>query len=176
MKLLVAAARDRQVEGTLAAVEDAGFRVGFVEPATVGLYRAVLGPVPSYGPGYLIVSIGAFSSHIVVGYHSSGLIFRSLLVGGEHSMGVEQAVASVGQEIASTMTFARSQFRGIDINTVVLAGKYGASENTRQALAEQLPDVSFVIGAPWALWGVEDPPEEAFLMESAFGMAVRELA
>ncbi len=176
MRLLVAAARLRLVELLLEACENAGMSVAGVEPALAGLLRTFSGPIPSAEGGFLCLSVGRLSSHVVVGYRTSGLLFRTLLVGAESSMGFDEALHSLAREVGSTITFAAGQFRNLVVDQVLVCGTAVTREKPLAFLAEALPQVAVHPFSLWDTWGLEELPEESGGWETAFGLAVKDFA
>lgn len=175
MKLLVAAARLRMAELLLEVCEQVGMSVAGLEPALVGLLRAFFGPIPASEGGFLCLRVGRASSHVIVGYRTSGLLFRTLLVGSENIQGFDEALRSLVREVNSTLAFARGQFRNFAVDRVLLGGSAVTGEDSVRFFAESLPGVAVHPLVLWDLWGVEEVPEDADGWETCLGLAARDL-
>jgi type IV pilus assembly protein PilM len=174
MQVLVAASRLRPVETLTEVAQKVGMRLSAVEPSAVAFFRAVLGRDGPGVDGLLSVLAGIENSLIVVGYKDNGILFRNVghAFGGDHPSG--EQVALLARDIYSTLSFAGSQFRGVRIDRIMMAG-YGANA---PGVAEGIRAVAGLPVEPvdvWSLWGIERAPERRFGYEVALGLALRDL-
>lgn len=172
MKVLVAAARLRMVETLLDTVTKGGFSVGGAEPILAGIFRAMIGPVPTFSSGCLMVFPEKQSTQIMVGYRSSGLLFRTLLVGFQGAGDREELVRTVGREVGSTATFVRNQFRDLSIDTILLGGEFSGEAGLAEEIRSLMPDMVVQTVSLWDLWGIATPPQKDGEWEGALGLAV----
>ncbi len=171
MKILVAAARLRMVETVLDLITKAGFSVGGAEPVLAGVFRALVGPVPSFQSGALLVLPEKQSTQIMVAYRTSGLLFRTLLVGFGAGGDRGEMVRTIGREVGSTAAFVRNQFRELAIDTVVLGGEFCREPGLEEEIRSIMSDVAVQTVALWDQWGVASPPEGGE-WEGALGLLV----
>ena len=81
---------------------------------------------------------------------------------------------TLGPEVNSTFTYARSQYRGLNVEEVLVGGELGADESIQQAIASvaERPVTPLDL---WSLWGVEGMEQPSWGWEAAFGLAARDL-
>ena len=171
MKVLVAAARLRMVETVMDIVVKGGFSVGGAEPILVGIFRSLLGPMPSFKSGALLVLPEKQSTQIMVAYRSSGLLFRTLLVGFGAGGDREEMVRTIGREAGSTAAFVRNQFRELSVDTVLLGGEFSREPGLDEEIRSIMPDVAVQAVAMWDQWGISNPPSGGE-WEGALGLLV----
>ncbi len=173
MKILVAAARLRMVETLLESITKGGFTVGGAEPVLAGVFRALLGPMPSFKDGALLVLPEKQSTQIMVAYKNSGLLFRTLLVGFGAGGDRGDMVRTIGREVGSTATFVRNQFRELSIDTVLLGGEFSREPGLEEEIRSIMSEVTVHTVALWDQWGISTPPSGGE-WEGALGLLVGE--
>jgi len=174
IRYIVAAARLHVVNSLLDTARRAGIRVAAVEPVNVALYRCAKGSGFRPAEGTMVVSVGKNSSQIVVGYGDDGVLYRTLLVGGESPPGPGGPFAPVAREVSSTFTYLGSQFREMRVDEIVVAGDYTEQEDLKTSI-EAVTAVPVLLSDPWKEWGIVGAPEERTGWEAAVGLAVRSL-
>lgn len=172
IKYLVAAARLQVVETLLETAKGAGINVEAVEPVNVPLYRCTRGVIERLASGSMVVSVGKASSQIIVGYGDNGILYRTLLVGGEAAMGLGEAFAAVSREVSSTFTYLGSQFREMKVEEIVLCGDFCEEPLLKESI-ESGSTVPLYVCDPWKTWGILGSPEQKTGWEAAVGLAVR---
>lgn len=173
-KYIVAAARMHVVQALLDIARRVGIRAEAVEPVNVALFRCARGMIPVPAEGSMVVSVGRNSSQIVVGYKDNGILYRTLLVGGEASSGSGESFAAVAREVASTFTYLGSQFREMKVDEIILGGDYADDQSLKDAI-ESVASSPVLISDPWSTWGIRGAPEHSAGWESSIGLAVRGL-
>jgi len=173
-KYIVAAARLHIVQSLLDIARRAGIRTEAVEPVNVALFRCARGMIPRPSEGSMVVSVGRSSSQIVVGYGDNGILYRTLLVGGEVSAGSGESFAAVAREVSSTFTYLGSQFRDMKVEEIILGGDYADEQSLKDAI-ESVASIPVVPSDPWSSWGIRGAPEKTTGWESSIGLAVRNL-
>lgn len=173
-KYIVAASRLHVVHSLLDVARKVGISTEAIEPVNVALFRCARGLIPRPAVSSMVVSVGRNSSQIVVGFEDNGILYRTLLVGGEASSGSGDAFASVAREVSSTFTYLGSQFREMKVEEVILGGDYSAESSLKDAI-ESVAAVPVLISDPWGTWGIRGAPEKKAGWESSIGLAVRNL-
>ncbi len=175
-RFLVAAARLRVVENLLEMAKRVGLKIGAIEPLNVPLYRCVKGPRES-GPltGTMVVYVGKTSSQIIVGFGDNGILYRTLLVGGEGQRGDEEPFAAVTREVSSTFTYLGSQFRELRVDEVILCGDYAGDRDLTESVAG-VSAAPVLVSDPWNAWGIKGAPDDRSGWEPTVGLAVRDLS
>ena len=173
-KYIVAAARLHVVQSLLEIARKVGLRAEAVEPVNVALFRCARGMIPRPAEGSMVVSVGRYSSQIVVGYRDNGILYRTLLVGGETTSGSGESFAAVAREVSSTFTYLGSQFREMKVEEIMLGGDYADDQSLRDAI-ESVASFPVIISDPWSTWGIRGAPENSAGWESSIGLAVRSL-
>ncbi|NLO56370.1 MAG: pilus assembly protein PilM, partial [Thermovirga sp.] len=173
-RYVVAASRLHVVNSLLDTARRAGIRVAAVEPANVALYRCARGSGLRAAEGSMVVSVGKNSSQIVVGFGGDGVLYRTLLVGGEPPPGPGAPFAAVAREVSSTFTYLGSQFREMKVDEIILAGDFAARQELKEAI-EAVTAVPVTVSDPWKEWGIVGAPEERAGWEAALGLALRSL-
>lgn len=173
-KYIVAAARLHVVQSLLDIARKVGIRAEAVEPVNVALFRCARGMIPRPAEGSMVVSVGRNSSQIVVGYRDNGILYRTLLVGGETASGSGESFAAVAREVSSTFTYLGSQFREMKVEEIMLGGDYAADQSLKDAI-ESVASFPVTISDPWSTWGIRGAPEHSAGWESSIGLAVRSL-
>ncbi|MGC9372811.1 MAG: type IV pilus biogenesis protein PilM [Thermovirgaceae bacterium] len=174
-RFLVAAARLRAVENLLEMAKRVGLRIDAIEPLNVPLYRCVKGPGES-GPltGTMVVYVGKTSSQIIVGFGDNGILYRTLLVGGEGQQAKEEPYAAVTREVSSTFTYLGSQFRELRVDEVILCGDYAGDRDLTESVAG-VSAAPVLVSDPWGAWGIKGAPDDRTGWEPTVGLAVRDL-
>lgn len=172
MTLLVASSRLSVIEKVLDIAGRAVLPPGPIEPAHVGMFRSAVGPIPRFDGAFLTLFIERKTAHIILGYKDSGILFRSILPPNTEDR--EAYAMTLGREVNSTFTYARSQYRGLQVEEVLVGGELGADESIQQAIAAvaERPVTPLDL---WSLWGVERMEQPSWGWEAAFGLAVRDL-
>ncbi|MDO9508228.1 MAG: pilus assembly protein PilM [Thermovirgaceae bacterium] len=173
-KYIVAAARMHVVQSLLDIARKVGISAEAVEPVNVALFRCTRGMIPRPAMGSMVVSVGRNSSQIVVGYEDNGILYRTLLVGGEASSGSGESFAAVAREVSSTFTYLGSQFREMKVEEIVLGGDYAEDQSLKDAI-ESVASIPVILSDPWSMWGIRGAPEKSTGWESSIGLAVRSL-
>jgi len=174
-RYVVAASRLHVVNSLLDIARRAGIKVAAVEPANVALYRCAGGSNRGPAEGSMVVSVGRSSSQIVVGYGGDGVLYRTLLVGGETLPGPGAPFAPVAREVSSTFTYLGSQFREMRVDEIILAGDFADRGELKEAI-EAVTAVPVTVSDPWKEWGIVGAPEERAGWEAALGLALRSLS
>jgi len=174
-RYVVAASRLHVVNSLLDIARRAGIKVAAVEPANVALYRCAGGSGRGPAEGSMVVSVGRSSSQIVVGYGGDGVLYRTLLVGGETLPGTGAPFAPVAREVSSTFTYLGSQFREMRVDEIILAGDFADRGELKEAI-EAVTAVPVAVSDPWKEWGIVGAPEERAGWEAALGLALRSLS
>ncbi len=174
VRYIVAAARLHVVNSLLDIARRVGIRVEAVEPVNLALYRCANGSGARTTEGTMVVSVGPGSSQIVVGYADNGILYRTLLVGGDTPPGPGGPFAPVAREVSSTFTYLGSQFREVRVDEIVICGDYAVDKGLREAI-ESVTSVPVMVSDPWAEWGIFGAPEERAGWEAPIGLAVRSL-
>ena len=174
-RYVVAASRLHVVNSLLDIARRAGIKVAAVEPAKVALYRCAGGRNRGPAEGSMVVSVGRSSSQIVVGYGGDGVLYRTLLVGGETLPGPGAPFAPVAREVSSTFTYLGSQFREMRVDEIILAGDFADRGELKEAI-EAVTAVPVTVSDPWKEWGIVGAPEERAGWEAALGLALRSLS
>lgn len=170
---LVAACRLGLSEMIVSAVEDLGIDVVALEPLNMAAFRAGLGPAIRYQSGFLQVHVGAETSEIMVGYHEKGILFRTVMSG---YSGGHEALNALSREVAATRSFAKSRFRDLTVEEIVVTGLACDDDAFRDDLAGDgtVPVVSRPLKEVWA---VACPPDKESLCEGwepSLGLCMRE--
>lgn len=173
-KYIVAAARLHVVQSLLESARKVGISVDAVEPVNVALFRCIRGMFPRTSEGSMVVSVGPKSSQIVVGFEDNGILYRTLLVGGDSSSESGNSFAAVAREISSTFTYLGSQFRDMKVTEVILGGEFSSDPSLKDAI-ESVAAVPVLVSDPWNTWGIKGAPEKSTGWESSIGLAVRNL-
>ncbi|HOO64325.1 MAG TPA: pilus assembly protein PilM [Synergistaceae bacterium] len=175
MKLLVAAARSRLVEQFISLFSTLDAEISSVEPSLIGAFRSILGPVPGFSGGYLMLLLEDSSTQLILGSGSSALLFRTLLVGLGEETTREDSLDSIVREVRSTLGFVKGQFRDVMVNSLVLAGSHGEDAALQNRLREELGELSLLSFPLWNTWGMEAPPVRPQGWEYALGLALRDV-
>lgn len=122
----------------------------------------------------MVVSVGRNSSQIVVGFEDNGILYRTLLVGGEASSESGGSFAAIAREVSSTFTYLGTQFREMNVEEIILGGDYAGAQALKDSV-ESVASVPVIISDPWSLWEIHGAPEQRSGWESAIGLAVRDL-
>lgn len=173
-KYIVAAARMYVVQSLLDIARKVGIKAEAVEPVNVALFRCARGLIPRPSVGSMVVSVGRNSSQIVVGFEDNGILYRTLLVGGETSSGSGESFAAVAREVSSTFTYLGSQFREMKVEEIILGGDYSDDQSLKDSI-ESVASIPVVVSDPWSTWGIRGAPEQSTGWESSIGLAVRSL-
>lgn len=174
IRYIVAAARLHVVNSLLDIARRVGIKTEAVEPVNVALYRCAKGAETRPAEGTMVVSVGPGSSQIVVGYDDNGILYRTLLVGGETPAGPGGPFAPVAREVSSTFTYLGSQFREMRVDEIVICGDYATAKSLRDAI-ESVTSVPVLVSDPWNDWGIYGAPDERAGWEASIGLAVRSL-
>jgi len=174
-RFLVAAARLRVVESILEMAKRVGLKIDAIEPLNVPLYRCVKGPGKG-GPltGTMVVYIGNTNSQIIVGFGDNGILYRTLLVGGEGQKGTDDPYTAISREVSSTFTYLGSQFRELRVDEVVLCGDYAGDRELTESVAN-VSAAPVLVSDPWSAWGIKGAPDSPLGWEPTVGLAVRDL-
>ena len=171
---LAVACRLGLAEGLLGAVEGLGLEVSALEPLNLAAFRAGLGPIDRFDRGHLQVHVASDTSDIMLGYRDGGILFRTVMVG--HSGGTE-ALLSLAREVTATQSFARSRFRDLSIEEIIVTGKGVDDETFLSEIKGDgvLPVTHIPLGT---LWGIEcrrdrDPLCDGW--EASVGLCLRSL-
>jgi len=174
MSLLVAACKLRTIESLTRLADTAKLPLSTIEPENVAMFRAVLGPTLSFPNGYLAVFAEEGICQLVLGYRDNGVLYRTSLVElGEGEDG-KADYSPLVREISNTLTFARNQYRDLQMDHVVLGGVYSAEAELRDVIAET-SGLKVTLADPWGSWGIRPPRDDLSGWETAVGLAVREL-
>jgi len=173
-KYIVAAARMHVVQSLLDVARKVGIRAEAVEPVNVALFRCARGMIPRPSAGSMVVSVGRNSSQIVVGFEDNGILYRTLLVGGEASMESGGSFAAVAREVSSTFTYLGTQFRDMKVEEIILGGDFAVNQALKDSV-ESVASVPVIVSDPWSLWGIHGAPEQRNGWESSIGLAMRDL-
>jgi type IV pilus assembly protein PilM len=174
-RFLVAAARLRVVESILEMAKRVALKIDAIEPLNVPLYRCVKGPGKG-GPltGTMVVYIGNTSSQIIVGFGDNGILYRTLLVGGQGQKGTDDPYTAISREVSSTFTYLGNQFRELRVDEVVLCGKYTGDRELTESVAN-VSAAPVLVSDPWSAWGIKGAPDDRLGWEPTVGLAVRDL-
>lgn len=174
MTVLVVASRLTVVSGILNIMDKEGVRVSAIEPDTIALVRAVSGRTGEESSGRLILSVGAKSSQIIVEYKGNGLVYRTVYVGARSELqGGTGAYEMLVREVSSSLVYAGSQFRGLNVKEILLCGEYGNHEDLKAEAQLAFDTYECRAADPWREWSISGDLSE-YGWEAAIGLAVRD--
>jgi len=175
MNALVAASRATVVNGILEMMAKEGVRVKAVEPVLIAIVRGVAGRSGSSESGRVVLSVGAKSSQIILEYKGNGLVYRTVYVGAQSQFqGGTPIYEMLMNEVRSSVVFANSQFRGLNVNEIVLCGEYGNDAELKTTAQAVFENYRCHVADPLSEWSVEGTLQGGYGWEAAIGLAVRD--
>jgi len=175
MSVLVAACRLRTVESVMRLAATAGMPLATIEPENVAMFRAALGPTLSFPGGYLAVFAENGVSQLILGYKDNGVLYRTSLVDVGTADEEQKDFSALVREIGNTLTFARNQYRELQLEHIMLGGAF-AGDAGLKGVIEETTGLKVLVADPWSPWGIPVPSDDALGWETAVGLAVRELS
>jgi type IV pilus assembly protein PilM len=175
MSVLVAACRLRTVESVLRMAETAEIELSTIEPESVAMFRASLGPVTSFAGGYLAIFAEHDVTQLVLGYKDNGILYRTSLVDVPETADGARDFSPLVREVANTLTFVRNQYKELPLEHLMLGGSFAAQGGLGEILQETT-GLKVLRVDPWSAWGLPVPPGESAGWEAAVGLAVRDLS
>jgi type IV pilus assembly protein PilM len=173
--VLAATCRRRTVNDIVRLTSKAGMSLAAIEPVNVAFFRTATGPLGQPG-GYFVVFTEPESTHIMLGYRDSGILFRSASVDLtlQELRESDDGLMPILRDVQNTVIFAGNQYKELTLDSLILGGLLG-KDSRLPLLLESGAAVSVSILDARELWGIASGAGEIEGFEAAFGLAVRNL-
>ncbi|HCL79895.1 MAG TPA: hypothetical protein DIC53_08010 [Synergistaceae bacterium] len=175
MALLVASCRLRAVETVMRVADAVGMGLKAIEPLNVALFRGITGPLPAFEKGHLVLFSREGVTQIILGYGENGILYRSSLLDFKREENGVVEYSAFVREVINTLTFIRKEYRGLDVETFLLAGAL-AQETALAELLTAGTGLTCIAANPWNAWGLPLPEDEESGWETVMGLAVRDIS
>lgn len=175
MNALVVASRATVVNGILEMMAKEGVRVTAIEPVLIAIVRGVVGNAGGSESGRVVLSVGAKSSQIILEYKGNGLVYRTVYVGAQSQFqGGTPVYEMLMGEVRSSIVFGNSQFRGLNVNEIVLCGEYANDAELKTAVQAVFENYKCRVADPFSEWSIQGTLQDDCGWEAAIGLAVRD--
>jgi Tfp pilus assembly PilM family ATPase len=174
--VLAATCRRRAVNDIMRMTSKAGISLSAIEPINVAFFRAAVGPLGQPG-GYFVVFVESESTHIMLGYRDSGILFRSASVDltSQELRDSDEGLMPILRDVQNTVIFAGNQYKELTPDNLILGGILGR-DSRLPLLLESGAAVNVTVLNVWDLWGMAALSAGGMGgFEAAFGLAVRNL-
>jgi type IV pilus assembly protein PilM len=175
--VLAATCRRRLAGDLMKMASKVGMSLSAIEPLNVAFFRAAIGPLGQPG-GYFVVFVEQESTHIILGYKDSGILFRSASVDltSQELRESDDGLMPILRDVQNTVIFAGNQYKELTPDSLILGGIMG-KDSRLPLMLESGAAVSVTVLDVGDLWRAAPSPASGISggFEAAFGLAVRNL-